>query len=251
MKSQWTNEVQKTHFKPVLISKFTVFLGTGKRWILLGVIAAIVVAVVALVLACVAITLLAVDKSASDDDKNDDEIKRLDEYQNRIQKLEQQLNINGNVEKPEVSEIRPVDAFQISVYTDNSGTKHPAVNTLDGFDDTFMHTNKHTNPWWCADLQDIYHIKRVVVTNRKGTHDVHIARATNLHVGITSTRPQVGENLALNAYTLCEQKPGYMGPVGIVNCPDGVSGQYLIVQFETNNWMHIAEVQIYGYKDQL
>ncbi len=43
------------------------------------------VAVVALVLACVAITVFAVNES--DDDKNDDERKKLDEHEQRLQNL--------------------------------------------------------------------------------------------------------------------------------------------------------------------
>ncbi len=225
---------------------FTVlFLGANMRCILLGVIAAILVAVAALVLACAAITMSTMNKS-------EDETKRLEDLEKRFRNLEQQLNIQGGVEKPEVSEIRPGDALQISIWTSSGGRKYPAGLAADGNDNTHMYTNRHTNPWWCADLQDIYHIKRVVVTNRMHSEEAIRARATNLRVGVTSTRPQVGENLALDAYTLCEEKPGYMGPIGIVNCPDGVSGQYVIVQFQVaNNHMHIAEVKIYGYKETL
>ena len=211
----------------------------------------------ALILSCVAITMSAINKPTSghSGDKNDEEIKRLDvaitrldEYQNRLQKLEQQLNIQDNIENSEISEIRPAHVFQISVHT-----TYPAQLAIDGSADTYMHTNKETNPWWCADLQNIYHIKRVVVTNIKGSsNNVHyIARSTNLRIGVTNTTPVVGENLAFDAYTLCEYKPGYMGAVGNVTCPDGVSGQYVIVQFGVHNYMTIAEVNIYGYKDQL
>ncbi len=226
------------------------FLGTDKRWILL-VFAA--VGVVALVLACVAITLSAVDKSASDDEikRLNAEVKRLDEYQKRLQIIEQRLNIQDDAEKPDVYEIRPGDVFQISVHTDSHGRKYPAGNAIDSNDDTFMHTQRHTNPWWCADMQDIYHIKRVVVTNRKEVSQGVLDRSTNLRVGVTDTRPQVGKDLALDSYKLCAAEDGTMGPVGIVDCPDNVSGQYVIVQFEITEVMNIAEIQIYGYRDEL
>ncbi len=181
--------------------------------------------------------------------KSEDETKRLDDLEKRFQNLEQQLNIQGGVDKPEVSEIKPKDAFQISTFS-NSGVQ-AAGSALDGNDDTFVHTNVHTNPWWCADMQDVYHIKRVVVTNRKEGSQGALDRATNLRVGVSNTRPQVGQDLALDSYMLCAAEPGLMGPVGIVDCPDGVSGQYLIIQFEITAHMNIAEIKIYGYKDKL
>ncbi len=63
-------------------------------------------------------------------------------------------------------------------------------------------------------MQDIYHIKRVVITNMRQASDQVRARSTNLRVGITDTRPQVGEDLALDSYRLCAAEPGYMGSVG-------------------------------------
>ncbi len=100
-------------------------------------------------------------------------------------------------------------------------------------------------------MHDVFHIKRVVVTNRKEGSVMTRDRATNLRVGVTNTRPEVGKDLALDAYQLCAEKPGYMGSIGIVNCPDGISGQYLVVQFRVTDHMTIAEVKIYGYKDKL
>ncbi len=97
----------------------------------------------------------------------------------------------------------------------------------------------------------IYHIKRVVVTNRKQGHWTSLSRSTNLCVGVTNTRPVVGESVDLDAYDLCDEKPGYMGPVGIAKCQDDVSGQFVIVQFNVTECMNIAEVRIYGFKDNL
>ncbi len=35
-----------------------------------------------------------------------------------------------------------------------------------------------------------------------------LARATNLRVGVTNIRPQIGQSLALDAYELCGAEPG-------------------------------------------
>ncbi len=207
------------------------------------------VAVVALVLSCVAIAISIITKS---DVNNREEIKRLDEHEKRFQAMEQELKTQGKDDTPKISEIKPADVFQISTYV--TGNSYVAELAIDGDVDSHMHTNKETNPWWVADMGGIYHVKIVIVTNinkGQGHSEAVVNRATNLRVGVASTRPVVGENRALDAYTLCEQKPGHMGLVGIVNCPDGVTGQYLVVQFKTVNYMHIAEVKIYGFGNQL
>ena len=90
-----------------------------------------------------------------------------------------------------------------------------------------------------------------MVTNRKQGSWISLSRSTNLRVGVTNTRPVVGESVDLDAYELCQEKPGYMGAVGIANCQDDVSGQFLIVQFNVTRCMNIADVKIYGFKDHL
>ena len=204
--------------------------------------------------------MFSIDKS---DGMNDDEIKRLDDFEKRLQDIE--LKTPGMC-TPESSHIKPVDVvakvyqtleltlqtqplepvdvFQISNYPAGTHLDRASF-AIDGDIETAMHTLKHTNPWWAADMGGNYHVKIVVITNRQ---DVYANRALNLRVGLTNTSPVVGQNLALDAYTLCHQKPGLMGVVGIVSCPDEVSGQYLIVQFKTTEYMHIAEVKIYGFE---
>ncbi len=200
--------------------------------------------------------------------------KKLDDHEVSLQKIEQVLKRHsGNMSKvadiqdikilsktefkdqpKAVSDIKPVEAFQISTFK-NDYYKHDfeAKVALDGNETTWMHTERHTNPWWCADMGDIYHVTRVVVKNRKigpRTHFSVPTRAWNLRVGITNTRPLVAENLTLDAYMLCGEKPGLMGESANVTCPDGVFGQYVVVQFNTTSFMHITEVKIYGYIDQ-
>ena len=43
-----------------------------------------------------------------------------------------------------------------------------------------------------------------------------------------------------------------MGAVGDVTCPAGVSGRYLIVQFQvTHDYMNICEVEVWGFKTNI
>ncbi len=204
-------------------------------------VAVFIIAVLGLVLSCVAITISTIDKS---DGMNSEEVKRFDDLEKRMQNIELQVKTPGNDNAPPVTEIMPIDVFQISVYQDRNG-QYPFQRAIDGNEATLMHTNSHTNPWWCADMGGIYHMSRVTVTNVASQYSV---RATNLRVGVTNVRPEVGKSLALDAYTLCEEKPGLMGKIGIVQCPDGVSGQYLVVQLRTTTYMHFTEVKIYGFE---
>ncbi len=159
------------------------------------------VSVVALVLSCVAIALFTTHNS---DATNDDYEKRIqdiegknDDYEKRIQEIELKLKSHGEVDAPEVSEIKPLDAFMIS----NHLNKYGAELVIDKDEGTYIVTNRHTNPWWAADMGGIYNIKRVVIINRK---DGWTERSTNLRVGVMDRRPVVGQNLALDAYTLCD-----------------------------------------------
>ncbi len=176
--------------------------------------------------------------SNSTDEGNNDHIKRLHDHEKRLRDIELQL------ETPEILEIRPVEAFQISIF--HPGLYLPSA-AIDGNLNNFQHTERHINPWWCAKMDAEYHVTSVVITNRK---NCCADRATNLRVGLTNTAPIVGQNLSLDAYSLCEEKPGLMGSVAFVSCPDDISGQYLVVQFRTENWMNIAEVKIYGFINQ-
>ncbi len=143
--------------------------------------------------------------------------------------------------------IRPVDAFQINTRGNGLATKaidgNPNADYTKG---SCTHTESVVNPWWCANLGGIYHVNMVVIVNRNDVDDG--TRGTNLRVGITDIKPVVGQPLDIDAYTLCEEKHGVMGEIGVVNCPDTFFGRYLVVQFRTTNYMHVCEIEIYGYR---
>ncbi len=200
----------------------------------------------ALLLACVAIALTFTNKSDGTNEdyerKFDDLEKKVDDHEKRINNVEPEV-----ITRPEVEEIKPVDAFQISIY----GGYGFAEKALDGDDNTYMLTKSHQNPWMALNLGGFYrsyHVTRVVITNIKLIGANGSARSQNLRVGVTNTRPTVGQALALDAYDLCEEKAGQMADVETVYCPDEVSGRYLIIQFQTTNYMNLAEVKIYGYE---
>ena len=63
----------------------------------------------------------------------------------------------------EVTEILPVDAFQISVYTDAKGTDYSTHRATDGNDHTFMLTNR-----WVASRENV--LSRCHTKRRTGVH---------------------------------------------------------------------------------
>ena len=146
---------------------------------------------IALVLSCVAITMFSVGKPGG---MNGDESEKLDDHEKRLRDIE--LKILGLTPIPgppsKISEIIPIEAFQISVFVDNNngGIKFPADRVIDGNVDTMMYTNHATNPWWAADMGGIYYVTRVEVTNSWN----YPKRSENLRVGVTNMRPEIGKD---------------------------------------------------------
>ncbi len=184
---------------------------------MIAIIAAFALGAVALVISCVAITKIK-DYSHESNSMNEIEIRRLDDYERRLQDMEQKIK--------QIKEITPRDTFQ-------------------GIDNTFIDF-PGTDPWWCADMGDIYHVTRVEITI--GKYDSEHAK--NLRVGVTGDGPMAGQRVPLDDYILCEEIPGYMGEVRIINCPENSGGRYLVVQFNMfrTTWqLSIVNVKIYGY----
>ncbi|XP_077861775.1 uncharacterized protein LOC144342590 [Saccoglossus kowalevskii] len=102
------------------------------------------------------------------------------------------------------------------------------------------HTNKTVNPWWMVDLQDVYIIKWVNITNR-----MHSANKINnrildseLHIGLSTTikeNRQCGETIDVFNITY------------LFDC-QRMLGRYVGVQkfSETETVMSLCEVQVYA-----
>ena len=153
---------------------------------------------------------------------------------------------------PVVMQIQPVAAFQISTHRHIPTAVAGLVidgnkNTSFNIESTVMcqATETETNPWLAIDLGEKFHVQRVEVTNRQ---DCCSERATNLQVGVTNTPPEVGRGYDMDRNTLCGWKEGRMGAVGVIYCPDYISGRFVVVQFETVDIMNICEIEIFGYK---
>ena len=143
---------------------------------------------------------------------------KLDDHEKKLQDALKELKL---------TEIKPVNAIQINTYSGSYGRDDLAI---DGKIDTCVSTKFTRNPWWCADMGDTYHVGKVIVKNN---NCYTLSPTPKLRVGVTNTRPVVGRSLSLNAYTLCGEKHGEVEKVTNVHCPDGVYGQYLIIQYRS------------------
>ncbi len=189
--------------------------------------------------------LFMTSKTTSDD--------KLDDHDQRLQALERRYTEITTAEPKTIVKIKPVDAFQISTFDFPSSPDGPATLAIDGNHDpdyykgSCTHTGSESeqNPWLAVYLGKSYHVTMVIVTNRD---DNYGDRSKNLRVGVTNVKPEVGQNLDISSYTLCEEKPGLMGKVATVRCSEGVAGRYVIVQFRTTNYMNICEIEIYGHE---
>ncbi|XP_060568288.1 uncharacterized protein LOC132726895 [Ruditapes philippinarum] len=107
----------------------------------------------------------------------------------------------------------------------------------DLFNNHCFHTDDNTSPWWEVDLQDIYDITQVNITNRQ---DAGTERAQNIEISIAKENPG---NWSMVAY-----KEGEMGPFMSLKF-DPVQARYVRVTLRNKQTQfHLCEVEVYGYK---
>ncbi|XP_060566629.1 uncharacterized protein LOC132725510 [Ruditapes philippinarum] len=131
-------------------------------------------------------------------------------------------------------------ASQTSVYNNNQLT---ADKGNDGDADGNInhnhcfHTAYNINPWWEVDLQDVYYISQVNITNRK---DSSTSRAQNVEISVARENPG---NWKMLAY-----KEGQMGPfVSFTFVP--VKARYVRVTLRNiQTYFHLCEVEVFGQR---
>ncbi|XP_060596490.1 uncharacterized protein LOC132750510 [Ruditapes philippinarum] len=97
-----------------------------------------------------------------------------------------------------------------------------------------FHTDKHVSPWWEVDLQDVYYISQVNITNRA---DCCTDRAENVEVSVAS---EFGE------WTVVAYQEGAMGLFTSLTF-DTVEARYVRVTLrDIETWLHFCEVDVYG-----
>ncbi|XP_060571082.1 uncharacterized protein LOC132729341 isoform X4 [Ruditapes philippinarum] len=96
-------------------------------------------------------------------------------------------------------------------------------------------TDKHVSPWWEVDLQDVYYITQVNITNRE---DCCIHRAENIEISVAKEygkwRVVLFQRGSINPFTSLTI---YV-----------VEARYVRVTLrDIETWMHLCEVEVYGY----
>jgi len=140
---------------------------------------------------------------------------------------------------------------------------HPS-NAVDGKRDAdFMHNScSHTDggilnllvpAWWAVDLEKIYAVHRVIITNRG---DCCPERLRDFHIGLTDISPtflsisllnQVDQGKIIGTYT---GSPPAGTPTN-VSCNCGKTGRFLYVQQTVLEPLTICELEVYGYEPRV
>lgn len=125
----------------------------------------------------------------------------------------------------------------------------PAVasRAIDGNTDGnyYDHSVTHTDiehAWWQVDLKNMYHLNQIVVWNRTdncGLFNCN-SRLSNFYVAVLNDKGT--EVWKENYYT----GGGYPSPSLIINLPNNILGQVVRVGLNDVNYLHLAEVQVYG-----
>ncbi|XP_070564998.1 pentraxin fusion protein-like [Ptychodera flava] len=136
-------------------------------------------------------------------------------------------------------------AFQSSLY--RKSTPAGPENAVDGNTDSnwssrsCTHTVKEQSPWWKVDLQDIYKVDKVVITNRGDCCSQRLVGAvvrvgswssiaSNTQCGTTVTRDRITKSTTLK-----------------FDCSHGTKGSYVSVQLEGQyQYLTLCEVEVYG-----
>jgi hypothetical protein len=136
-------------------------------------------------------------------------------------------------------------ASQSSTFT----ADYPASRAVDGNTDgndwnrSINHTNSEVNPWWQVDLGSTTAINTITLWNRT---DCCSDRLTNFFVFVANydmTGKGFGDLVVDN--TVWRYSLGTTAPTTL-NIPVNTTGRYVRVQLAGANYLHLAEVQVFG-----
>ena len=99
------------------------------------------------------------------------------------------------------------------------------------------HTYSEGNPWWRVDLEDLHKLDRIVLWNRT---DAASARLNNFRVMVFD------ENMDIAYSEDFYKDGGTFLPSMTIELPEEIKGRYVQVQLNSSNYLHLAEVQVFG-----
>ena len=99
------------------------------------------------------------------------------------------------------------------------------------------HTMSQLNPWWAVDLGANHEIDRIVVWNRT---DLGVQkRLQNFSVYVLDEK-----GLPVFSQGYCQN--GFPNPALAIAMPTAIRGRYVKIMLNGRNYLHLAEVQVFG-----
>ena len=132
--------------------------------------------------------------------------------------------------------------------SDSYGDSGKASAAVDGNRDSNYSTGKsciHTgkeNPWWEVDLQTESLVGRVVIVNRDDRQRCGVCGSRLRNVVVTVSREQGGAGEECGRFA----GPGSPGQIIEMECPKQIVGRYVKLQMNSENYLHVCEVEVYS-----
>ncbi|XP_060603806.1 fucolectin-1-like [Ruditapes philippinarum] len=124
-----------------------------------------------------------------------------------------------------------------SIYKTYTSDKGVDGNVNQSFEaDSCFHTGLDLNAWWQVDLTEIYRITKVVLYNRLFTENANRASDLDLLFGTT-----------LDTIIIVKKVLGQINDIHSFTFTDDEKARYVKVMLQNQNFLHLCEVQVYGY----
>ena len=106
------------------------------------------------------------------------------------------------------------------------------------------HTNHNTNAWWRVELNGVFEIDHVIIWNRNDSNRMS-ERLTNFTVSVlnSSMTTVFSKDFFTDGGTFYSDLR--------IELPEGILGKYVQVQLNGTNYLHLAEVEVYGVRTDL
>jgi len=101
------------------------------------------------------------------------------------------------------------------------------------------HTNYNTNAWWRVQLNGVFEIDHIIIWNRNDSNRMS-ERLTNFTVSVlnSSMTSVFSKDFFTDGGTFYSDLR--------IELPEGILGKYVQVQLNGTNYLHLAEVQVFG-----
>jgi hypothetical protein len=131
------------------------------------------------------------------------------------------------------------------------------IQTIQGGNDGFrggcgFHTGMDAMPWWEVDLLDSYAISEIHIYNRQTPEIQLLMRAKDIAIETRMAESEAWARLYdLDHESDREFIEKYTGKPLVLNFSPAVTARYVRIISRTPTFLHLAEVEVYGFKVQI